>query len=317
MPWVKRNLGLVIGASVALILMALAGFYLWTKIQEDREVTAMLDDQTAAFQTLLNRPVHPGTDRLDNIELAKEERERLNAFLAEVRGKFAEREIPTNISNREFRALLDHTVADLQRKAESLGITLPEKDYWFTFAPQKQAVEFKNAEMLTYQLMDVRDLSAILFESKIHDLKRIKRVPASADDNNQTDFTDKKASTNQFTIVTPYELTFQGFSSELARVLEGLVNSPYCFIVTSVTALPATDEAQTPGAQPFQNPYASSTRYGGAYAPPVQQAYRPSRPSNVLLDEAKLQFTLNVNSVRLKPEGMAVPQADSQEVVQY
>lgn len=318
MPWVKRNLGLVIGASVALILMALAGFYLWTKIREDREVTAMLDEQTAAFQTLLNRPVHPGTERLNNIELAKEERERLNGFMEQVRSKFAEREIPTNISNREFRALLDHTVADLQRKAESLGITLPEKDYWFTFAPQKQAVEFKNAEMLTYQLMDVRDLSQILFDSKIHDLKRIKRVPASADDNNQTDFTDKKASTNEFTIVMPYELTFQGFSSELARVLEGLVNSPHCFVVTSVTALPATDDAQPSGVQPFQNnPYAQSTRYGGAYAPPVQPAYRPARPSNVLLDEAKLQFTLNVNSVRLKPEGMATPQADTQEVVQY
>jgi hypothetical protein len=301
MAWVKRNLGLVIGGVVALALMALAGYYLWTKIQDDQAVTAQLEEQTQQFQQLLSRPYLPKGGKVNNIEIAKDENKRLNDILQQVRAHFGTRQIPTNITAREFRAMLDRTIYDLQKEAENLGITLPEKDYWFTFAPEKQAVEFKNTEMLTYQLMDVKDLCDIMYNAKIHDLKRIKRVPASSDDNNQTDFFDKKASTNDVAIVTPYEITFQGFSTELARVMEGLINAKHVFVVKSVVAQKAPEEAQnTLGSMPvMSNPY---SRYSSRYAPPVQQmAPRSQRPSNVLLDESKLQFVLQIDAVRLKP----------------
>jgi len=306
MPWVKRNLGLVIGGVVALALMALAGWYLWTKMQEDKEVTAQLEEQTQTFQNLLNRPVLLQGGKVNNIELAKEENKRLEDYLKQVRGKIGKREVPTNITPREFRAMLDRTIYDLQRTAESLGITLPEKDYWFTFAPQKQAVEFKNPEMLTYQLMEVKDLTEIMYQAKVHDVKRIKRVPASSDDNNQNDFIDKKASTNDFVIVTPYELTFQGFSTELARVLEGLINAKNTFIVKSVVATKAPADEVQPTAN-FGAPSAYDPR--GRYARQIYQptAPRPVRPSNVLLDESKLQFVLQVDAVRLKPGSTAKP----------
>ena len=67
MEWVKRNLGLVIGSVVALALMGLAGFYLWTQMQEDKAVTAQLEEQTQTFQTLLNRPVLPQGGKVNNI----------------------------------------------------------------------------------------------------------------------------------------------------------------------------------------------------------------------------------------------------------
>src|SRR5688500_20025902 len=120
MVWVKRNLGLVIGGVVALALLVVAGIYLWNQRAQDQEVTASLDTATARYQELLSRPVHPGDDRgrVNNIELAKEEVQRLNALLDEVRSKFGGGEVPTNISNREFRALLDNTINDLQTKAE-------------------------------------------------------------------------------------------------------------------------------------------------------------------------------------------------------
>jgi hypothetical protein len=108
------------------------------------------------------------------------------------------------------------------------------------------AVEFKNIDMLTHELMDVKDLCDILFNAKISDLVGIKRVPASSDDNNGTDFlTDKKASTNEFVVVTPYELRFQGFSSELARVLERMIAAKRCFVVRNV----AVDKASTAAAE--------------------------------------------------------------------
>ena len=306
MVWVKRNLGLVIGGAVALALLVVAGVYLLSKRGEDQEVTAQLDTATARYQELLNRPVHPGQDgggKVNNIELAKEEVQRLQAFLDQVRAKFGTSNVPTNISNREFRALLDNTINDLQRTAESLGITLPQKDYWFTFAPQRTAVEFKSIDMLTHQLLDVKELCEILYQAKVQDLKGIRRVPASSDDNNAQDFmTDKKATTNEVAIVTPYELKFQGFSAELARVLDKLVQAKRCFVVRSVAVDRAPDEqsAAAAAAAPVYNPM---SRYGSRYAmpqPQVQPQQRPQRPANVLLDENKLLVEIRVDVVRLK-----------------
>src|SRR5690606_26740655 len=147
----------------------LAGFYFWTNCQKDQAVTAQLDETTERFKGLLSRPLHPGGEgaKVNNIELVKEENIRLQRFLQDVRAGFGQRNIPTNISNRDFRALLDNTIYELQQTADSLGITVPgKKDYWFTFAPQKSAVEFKNVEMLTHQLMDIKDLTEILFSAK-------------------------------------------------------------------------------------------------------------------------------------------------------
>ena len=306
MVWVKRNLGLVIGGVVALALLVVASIYLWNKRGEDQAVTAELDTATARYQELLNRPVHPGDDRgvVNNIERAKDEVQRLQAFLEQVRSKFGGGEVPTNISNREFRALLDNTINDLQRKAESLGITLPQKDYWFTFAPQRTAVEFKSIEMLTHQLLDVKELVEILYDAKVQDLKGIRRVPASTEDNNTQDFmTDKKATTNEVAIVTPYELKFQGFSAELGRVLDRLVQAKRCFVVRSV-AVDRAPEDQVETAMPMMmNPLMN--RYNPRYGipPPVAPPPRQQRQGNVLLDENKLLVEMRVDVVRLKEPG--------------
>jgi hypothetical protein len=305
MPWVKRNLGLVIGGAVAIALLAVAVVFLLKKRGEDQLVTADLETATARYQELLNRPVHPGDDqgRVNNIELAKEEVERLKGFLEQVRAKFGTSNVPTNISNREFRALLDNTITDLQRTADSLGITLPQKDYWFTFAPQKTAVEFKSIEMLTHQLLDIKELCEILYDAKVQDLKGIRRVPASAEDNNAQDFlTDKKAITNEVAIVTPYELKFQGFSGELARVMERLLQAPRCFIIRSVAVDRAPDDsrmADASMAMPMPGSFDRYRRMAPVMAPPPQA---PRRPGNVLLDENKLLIEMRVDVVRLKDE---------------
>jgi hypothetical protein len=316
MVWVKRNLGLVIGGVVALALLVVAAVYLFSKRGEDQAVTAELDTATARYQELLNRPVHPGDERgnVNNIELARDEVQRLQGFLSQVREKFGTSNVPTNISNREFRALLDNTINDLQRTADSLGITLPQKDYWFTFAPQRTAVEFKSIDMLTHQLLDVKELCEILYEAKVQDLKGIRRVPASSDDNNAQDFmTDKKATTNEVAIVTPYELKFQGFSSELARVLDRLVQAKRCFIVRSVAVDRAPDEqSAAAAAAAMPNPM---SRYGGRYAMPQPQAPRSTRPANVLLDENKLLVEMRVDVVRLKeaPKSADAPRQVAQQ----
>ncbi len=303
MVWVKRNLGLVIGGVVALALLVVAVFYFFTQRGQDQAVTAELETATERYKSLLNRPVHPGDDqgRVNNIELAKDEVKKVQDFLGEVRSKFGSSNVPTNISNREFRALLDNTISDLQRTADSLGITLPQKDYWFTFAPQKTAVEFKSVDMLTHQLLDVKELCEILYQAKVQDVKGIRRVPASTEDNNAQDFmTDKKPTTNDVAIVTPYELKFQGFSAELARVLDKLVQAKRCFVVRSV-AVDRAPEDHPQGAAAAVMPFNPMDRYRRSYTPPPPVAtQRPQRPGNVLLDENKLLIEMRVDVVRLK-----------------
>ncbi|MGV3773071.1 MAG: hypothetical protein ACO1QB_09235 [Verrucomicrobiales bacterium] len=306
--WVKRNLGLIIGGAVALGLMVFAGIYLYSQMQEDERITAELDTATARFRELTDRKVHPGNERVDNIKIAQEDHERLQQFLKTVKGRIVSPELPKDLTNKDFRALLDNTIAELQQGAEKNGISLPGgKDYWFTFAAQRSSVDFKPLEALAYQLMDVKAITEVLYQAKVHDLISIKRVPVATEDSGYTDYLDKKATTNDYAIITPYEITFQGFSSELARVLEGFINTKQCMIVKTigVDKAPAAAPAAAPAMNPMMSP---SFRGGGRYGPRMSQPMpqpvaRPAqRGLTTLLDENKLRFTLLINSIRSKPE---------------
>lgn len=304
MAWVKRNLGLVIGGVVALLLMGLAGFYLFKNIQEERQVTTELDETNVKYTDLLARPVHPGNEKIDNVANAKKELVRLQSFLQQAKQQIVSPELPKDLSNRDFRALLDNTITELQREAERNGVTLPggSSNYWFTFQGQKTAVEFSNLQGLAHALMDIKALTEVLYDAKVHDILAIRRTPASKEESGADFLGDKKASTNQYAIVHPYEITFQGFSSEVAKVLDGMIKSKRCFVVRSVGVDKATNPASvTPTMPMMNNPYAG--RYGMRAPQPVAPVAPPvaSRGPAVILDEGKLRVTLSVDAVRLKP----------------
>lgn len=313
MAWLKRNLALVISGVVALALLGVAGWYLLGKIKEEAAVTEDLDAKTAKFKELNNRTVTPNKE---NITGAKAEQQKLLEFSTELKKHLAPPDLPKDMNNKDFRALLDNTIMRLQKQAETLGITLPTKDYWFTYQAQKPGVEFKPIEALAAELIDVRDLCEILFKARIHALTGLKRVPVATEDTGYTDyFTDKRATTNDVAIITPYEVTFQGFSSELAKVMEGFVGAERCFIVKTVGVDKAPEAKPTtppPAAIPTYSPemmmrdrYGMGGRYGRPMGPPAG-AFAPNakpapKPFSALLDENKLKFTLQVDSVRLRP----------------
>ena len=58
MSWIKRNLGFVIGSFVALVLMGLAGWYLYSKWNLNNSIVGQLDEQYAELDRLnkLNPP---------------------------------------------------------------------------------------------------------------------------------------------------------------------------------------------------------------------------------------------------------------------
>jgi hypothetical protein len=124
---------------------------------------------------------------------------------------------------------------------------------------------------------------------------------------------DREPKTNDWAIITPYEVTFQGFSSELARVMEGLANAKECFVVKSIGVAQAPEERKTPTPmympppQPF-SPYgrgSDSMRYAPRpqmFVPPPSAPRTQVGQHKTVLDESKLRFTVSVDSVRLKPK---------------
>jgi hypothetical protein len=121
-------------------------------------------------------------------------------------------------------------------------------------------VVFQEGELvpLAHQLAEIKALCDVLFEARIHALQRIRRVPVSKQDVGTTEYlTGTKMVTNAVTgaVITPYEVTFQAFSTELAAVLTGLQRSRHPFMVRMMDVEHASDTTTPfPDAMPSPMP---------------------------------------------------------------
>jgi hypothetical protein len=203
-----------------------------------------------------------------------------------------------------------------------VSVALPPKDasgqtYSFSFAAQRERLDYARGslEPLSVQLAEVKAISTVLFQAKVNSLDNIRRERVSDDDlkGPQTDYLPEKSVTNELAVLSPYEVTFRCFSSELAAVLSGFATSPCGLLVKTInveSAPASATEAALPGATagPFTpsvpspvaspNPLearataearmaeryglggrGSADRYGlggrGSPRPPPQQAYVP------------------------------------------
>jgi len=335
MNWIKKNLFLVLGGLIALAMLGVAGWFWYTKKAAVDAVTTDLNSQTEEFQRLMTRDPHPNQD---NIDAARREQEKLSAFLGQARQYFMPAVTFTNLDKEAFKGLLETTIFELVRDAEKAGVNLPSK-YDFTFKTQRGSVVFAPETLvpLATQVAEIKALCDVLFRARVHSLVSLRRMPVAKEDEGSIDFlTGRKPVTNAVTgaVTTPYEIVFQGFSAELAGVLEGFYRSTNCFIVKNIdvqtnvivsadSAVPAPyyQPYAAPGATPTaQNPYdLMRQRYGlgpgGRYnrpgegvpytPPPVLAPTAPATPSRrgpeTVLDEKPLKFTMYLESVRLSP----------------
>ena len=339
MSWLKRNLFLVIGGVVALALLGVAGFYLHTQKGQADGVTGELNAQINELQRLQRRDPFPNAD---NIEAVKREQKRVGELLGEFRKFFVSTAYYTNMDSGTFQEMLEHMVRELRRNSEAAGVKLPGKNYSATFTAQRGTLVFTQSDLvpLAHQVADIGAITDLLFKARVHALLSLRRVPVSRSDQGATEFlTGRKAVTNAAVgaVITPYEVTFQGFSSELAAVLQGFYRSPHCFIVKNINAervgaapvadgdSDATSRYQPVGpAAPGAPPPTSATsaadlmrrRYGiagpGRGVPSTPTAptptYSPASPTapvkrgpETVLDEKPLRFTLLLESVKLLP----------------
>lgn len=255
MSWIKRNPLFFVGSLIAVLLMGVAGWYLYSKYAENNQILAKLDELYAELGRLNGENPHPGAGQVDNIKTAREQQQQVKTFIDKCRARFeripAIPDLP-KVNGQEFTTALRSTIARMQRDATNASVTLPA-DYSFSFAVQKPLVKFASGslEPLSVQLGEVKAICEVLFQAKINSLDNLRRERVSADDATgpQTDYLDQKSITNELAVMTPYELSFRCFSSELAGVLAGFASSPHGIVVRTLNVEPApagTAETTTP-----------------------------------------------------------------------
>ena len=224
----------------------------------------------------------------------------------------------------------------------SANVTLPPKNittgqtYSFSFEEQRPKLDFApgSLEPLSVQLGEVKAICDVLFRAKINALDELRRERVSEDDQKgpQTDYISDTSVTNDLAVLTPYEVTFRCFSSELAAVLAGFASSPYALIVKTINveqvpAAPASEQAPANGpvfqpAPVYRYPpprpmvadraAAYEDRYGRRSPPPMPQpvpqpAYTPAAVPGpkgkgglpTVLDEKQLKITMALVVVKL------------------
>lgn len=272
MDWIKRNLMFVIGGVVTLVLMGLAGWYCysgWSNNAAQKEEVAKAYEELNA---LYSANPSPGDGRkVDNIKLAKEQQKEAQEFLQGL-ARYLQ-EIPaiparSNVSGPRFSAALQETINQLQREATNSSVIIPP-GYKFSFAKQATLVTFAPGSLdpLAVQLGEVRAICDVLNRAKVNSLDGIRRerVPGNPDDLSgmATDYLDVASTTNELAVISPYEITFQCFTPELASVLAGFAQSPFGIVVKAINVEPATAT--------LLDPAAPAAAYGAVpnYVPPA------------------------------------------------
>lgn len=318
MSWVKRNLYFLVGGAVAVALLGVAGFYLYSKWKLNNDASGKLEAAYADWQRIINLQPGPGNDKVNNIDIAREQTKNVRAAIQNVRKYFTPiAPIPSSRKPTmdEFTTALRVTIAQLQRDATNASVGLQPK-YNFSFEAQKNTYNIRGFDQLAPALGDVKAICDVLFRAKPNFLDGIRRERVTLDDTEkggQSDYLDPTLTsvTNDLAVLVPYEVTFKCFSGELGSVLNGFGNDPHGFILKAINIEPAAGTASTdvtPGAT-----YPGGVTYpgggGGGYysysaAAPAVAAPTPAAGRGGLttvLEEKPLKVTMTLVVVRLSP----------------
>ncbi len=283
MSWIKRNLFFVIGSVVALALMGLAGWSLYSKWTLNQKILTDLNSNYEELKGLASKNPHPGNAKVDNIKNAKEQQLVASNYVAKARAYFEpisrlpSPEDSPKITDRDFTTALSKTVDQMQKQAAASSVNLVTSNYYFSFEALKGKVSFdpKGLLPLATQLGEVKAICDVLFQAKINSLENIRRERVAPEDSLgglQTDYLTEKKTTNELAVLTPYEVVFKCFSSELAMVLGGFASSPHGLIVKSINVegapiTPSQEQPLMPGGVMAPGSY---------YTQPVLQPTAPS-----------------------------------------
>lgn len=274
MSWIKRNLFFFIGSVVALALMGLAGWFLYSKWQLNNSVQTELAGAYDKLKGLKTQNPHPGDAKVNNIEIARAQQKEVTNFVQTARSHFASvPRIPSaedepKVTDQGFTRALSRAIDQLQKQATNASVNLPP-NYSFSFEAEKSKLSFSPAGLLPLatQLGEIKAICDVLFDAKINSLDNLRRERVAPEDSGTgallTDYHTEKTATNELAVITPYEVTFKCFSTELGQVLGGFAGSPHAFIIKTINV----EGAPIVQPQPDQNPVV-----------PVQPVYIQPQP---------------------------------------
>ena len=347
MAWLKKNLFLAVGGLILLGLLGFAIFFLINSKAVVDEVTGQLAEQTEQLKKLATRDPYPDQK---NIESAREEQKKVGAFLQDTRKFFVPVATFTNMDSATFKNLLETTISEMVHDADKAGVTLPNAPakYDFTFKPQRSSVDFvqENLVPLASQVAEIEAICDVLFDARIQTLVSLRRTPVAKEDEGAADYLfGRKPITNAVTgaVLMPYEIAFQGFSSELAAVLEGFYRSSNCLIVKNIDVQTNIVQIATPAETPSYLPYSyrmpfpgpeppqpsaqdlmlrryglrgPGSRYSHGPPPPIAPTPTPGvfapparKGPETILDERPFKVTMYIEAVRLTERTVAKPAA--------
>lgn len=284
MSWIRRHLTFVLTSLLTIGLLAAACVYALSGYMANKRAFRELNDALVELKRLFEMDPHPGTEKINNIQIAREHQKQLRDFLEKAGARFVRvPPIPdsSQITTEEFASQLNRTIDKLQHDAVASGVALPPK-YNFTFESIKRRVTFSTNSLpvLAVQLGEVKAICDILLRARIHSLDNLRRERVCVEDSPETvpsDYLDQQSITNELAVLTPYEITFRCFSSEFAGVLGGFASSPHCFLISHIDVGPVA--AAVP--EGFYSPegYAPSITpgYPGRAMIP-EETYRPMPP---------------------------------------
>lgn len=312
---------------MALGLMGVGGFLLFQQISAENQLGDEIASLYATLNDLNNQNPNPGNEKVDNIKFAREQTGQLRQYMHKARAYFEP--IPpipdtggAKVSNAEFATQLRPTIVQLNRLAESQGVTI-EKDYYFSFKSEQSSMAFdtNGLDKLAVQLGDIKAISEIILSARVSALERIRREPVVTNDTVASDLlpTERTVST-PLADISPFEVTFQCFSEQLAQVISKFANAPNGLIVKSINVEPVTTTGLTSGSgigetmEPtpppptFQPPTfrpggeRGGRGFRGPQPPPIttpQPAYSKHKD---FLSEKAFRVKLMIVAVKLKPE---------------
>lgn len=295
MGWFKRNKFFAMGLLLAVGLLGGAGYYDFASWQHNNKAKSDLDEIYNTLNQIAQQKPQAGNDKVDNIKIAQDQDKQLRDWIRSARNYFqpvTPIPSPTNgpVSNESFAGALHRTIDQLTRDAVAANVQLPPQ-YTFSFAAQNDKVRFSpgSVQPLSQQLGEVTSICEMLYAARINALEGIQRVPISDDDAQgaATDYIGDRPTTLGMAVLTPYQVTFRGFSAEIAQVLGVFATPPHGFIIKSIIVQPA-------GAATAANPATALTPVPLPVAPP------PGRGGlQTVLNEQMLRVTMAIEVVKL------------------
>lgn len=235
MLWIKRNIFLVVGGLLAVVLLGFGSYYLLTSIKRNKDVEGELEDKKETLERLYKQDPFPNTT---NISAAKHAAEKVTTIVKQTQQSFTP--IPSEkVTGLAFKTLLNNTIYELHKMASLASVALPSKTYSFSFQAQRDALNISAASFpaLPERLAEVKTICALLFDAKINALVSLQRERVSLDDPaGSPDYHELVTKTNDISgaVSSPYQLTFHCFSSDLATAMENFYKTPHGLVIKAV-----------------------------------------------------------------------------------